>query len=111
MLNIELDVFPGYTVKYCNKLIKLLPGAKIATCHHCSRTMRADKCSCVFGCVMSFEEKMLTLLKEVVSTFLKEDITNMCQPDIDTFKEKLLLLQNFYFIYNSKNIITVMEHQ
>ena len=41
-LNIELDVFPGCTNKQSNKRLNLLPGAKIVTYHHCSRTMRAD---------------------------------------------------------------------
>ena len=109
LLNIELDVSLGCT-KNLAKLLNLLPGAKIVTCHHCSCTMRVDKCSCVFYCVMSFEYKMLTLSVEVVSVFLKEDIINMCQPDIGTFKEKLLFLESFYYIYNSKNIITAMEH-
>ena len=48
--------------------------------------MRADKCSCVFHCVMYFEDKMLALLIEVVSAFLK-DVINMCQTDIDTSKK------------------------
>ena len=45
LLNIEFDVFPGCTDKRCNKPLNLLPGAKIGTCHHCSRTISADKCS------------------------------------------------------------------
>ena len=71
--------------------------------------MRADKSSCVIYCVMSFEDKMLTLPIEVVSTFLKEDVITMCQTDIDCFKEKLLFLENVDYIYNSKNIIATME--
>ena len=46
LLNIELDVSPRCTNKHCNRLLNLLPGAKIVTCHHCSCTMRVDKCSC-----------------------------------------------------------------
>ena len=102
LLNIVLDVFPGWTNKQCNKRLNLLPGAKIVTWHHCSRTMRADKCSCVFYCVIS-------LLIEVVSSFLK-DVINMCQTD--TFKEKFLFLENVDYIYNSKNKRTAIErHQ
>ena len=93
LLNIELDVFPGCTNKQCNKPRNLLPEAKIVTCYHCSRTIRADKCSCIFHCVMSFEDKMLTLPKEVVSAFLKEDVIIMCQTDTDSFKEKLVILE------------------
>ena len=33
------------------------------------------------------------------SEFLKEDIINMCQTDIDSFKQKLLFLQNADYIY------------
>ena len=51
---------------------------------------------------MSFEDKMLTLPIEVVSAFLKEDVINMCQIDIDSFQEKLLFLKNVDYIYNSK---------
>ena len=54
LLNIELDVFPGYTNKQCNKPLNFLPGARIVAYHHCRRPMRADKCSCVFHCVMFF---------------------------------------------------------
>ena len=64
---------------------------------------------CVFYYVMSFEDKMMTLPIEVVSTFLKEDVINMCQTDIDRFKEKLLFLENVDYIYSSKNIIPAME--
>ena len=64
---------------------------------------------CVFYCVMSFEDKMLTLPIEVVSAFLKEDVINMCQTDIDSFKEKLLFLENVAYICSSKNIIPAME--
>ena len=102
LLNIELHVFPGCANKQCNKSLNLLPGVRIFACHHYSRTMRADNCSCVFHCVMSFEDKMLTLPIEVVSAFLKEDVINMCQIDIDSFKEKLLFLKNVDYIYNSK---------
>ena len=109
LLNIELDVFSGCTNKQCSKPLNLVPEAIIVTCHHCSLTMRADKYSCVFHCVMSFEDKMLTLPTEVVSTFLKEDVINMCQTDIGSLKEKLLFLENADYIYNSKNIITAME--
>ena len=58
---------------------------------------------------MSFEDKMLTLPIEVVSAFLKEDVINMCQTDIDSFKEKLLFLENVAYICSSKNIIPAME--
>ena len=109
LLNNELDVFPGCTNKQCNKPINLLPGANIVTCHQCRRTMRADKCSCIFHCVMSFEDKMLILPIGVVSAFLKEDVINMCQTDIDTFKEIFFFLANVDYIYNTKNIITAME--
>ena len=78
--------------KQCNKPLNVLPEAKIVTCYHCSRTMRADKCNCAFHCVMSFEDKMLVLPTEVVSSFLKEDVINMCQTDINSFKGKLLFL-------------------
>ena len=79
LLNIELDVFPGCTKKQCNKPLNLLPGERIVAYHHCRRPMCADKCSCVFHCVMSLEDKMLTLPIEVVSAFLKEEVINMCQ--------------------------------
>ena len=69
LLNIGLDIFPGCTNKQCNKPLNLLPGAKIVRCHHCSRTMRADKCRFVFHCVMSFEDKMSTLPIEVFPHF------------------------------------------
>ena len=84
LLNIKLDVFPGCTNKQCNKLLNLLPGAKIVAC---SRTMRADKCSCVFHCGISFEDKLLTSPIEVVSAFLEKDVINMTQTDIDTFQK------------------------
>ena len=73
--------------------------------------MRVDKYSCVFHCVMSFEDKMLTLPIEVISVFLKEDVINTYQTDINTLMEKLLFLENVDYIYNSKNIITAMERQ
>ena len=73
--------------------------------------MRVDKYSCVFHCVMSFEDKMLTLPIEVISVFLKEDVINTYQTDINTLMEKLLFLENVDYIYNSKNIITAMESQ
>ena len=73
--------------------------------------MRVDKYSCVFHCVMSFEDKMLTLPIEVISAFLKEDVINTYQTDINTLMEKLLFLENVDYIYNSKNIITAMERQ
>ena len=95
--------------KQCNKPLNLLPEAKIFTCYHCRRTVYADKCSCIFHCAISFEDKMLTLSIEVVSAFLKEDVINMCKTDIDSFKEKLLFLENVDYIYISKNIITAME--
>ena len=44
-----------------------------------------------------------------ISAFLKEDV-NMCQTDIDTFKEKLVFLENVDYICTTKNIVTVMEH-
>ena len=69
LLNIKLDVFPGCANKQCNKPLNVLRGAKIVACHHCSRTMRTDKCSCVFHLGMSFEDKLLTLPIEVVSAF------------------------------------------
>ena len=56
-------------------------------CHHCSRTLRADKYSCVFHWRMSFEGIMLTLPIEVVSAFLKKDVINMCQTGIDTLQK------------------------
>ena len=108
LLNMELDVFPGCTNKQCNKPLNLLPVAKFVTCHHCSRTMRAYKCSWVIHCVMSFEDKMLTLPVEDVSAFLKEEAIKMYQADIDTFKEKLLFLENVDYIYNSKNLIAAL---
>ena len=43
--------------------------AQIIMCHHCSHTMRAGKCSCVFHCMMSFEGKVLTLPIEVFPHF------------------------------------------
>ena len=73
--------------------------------------MRVDKYSCVFHCVMSFEDKMLTLPIEVISVFLKENVINTYQTDINTLMEKLLFLENVDYIYNSKNIITAMERQ
>ena len=73
--------------------------------------MRVDKYSCVFHCVMSFEDKMLTLPIEVISVFLKEDVINTYQTDINTLMEKLLFLENVDYTYNSKNIITAMERQ
>ena len=73
--------------------------------------MRVDKYSCVFHCVMSFEDKMLTLPIEVISVFLKEDVINTYQTDINTLMEKLLFLENVDYIYNSKNIITAMDRQ
>ena len=33
------------------------------------------------------------------SAFLKEDIITMCQTDIDSFKQKLLFLENVDYIY------------
>ena len=102
LLNIELDVFPGCANKECNKPLNLLPEAKIVICHHCSRIIRLDKCSCVFHCVMSFKDKMLTLPIGVVSAYLKKYVINMWQTDIDSFKEKLLFLENVDYIYRSK---------
>lgn len=67
MLNIELDIFPECRNKQCNKLLHLLPGTRILACHHCNHTMGADKCSHVFHCMMSFEDKFLTLPVEVIS--------------------------------------------
>ena len=57
---------------------------------------------------MSFEDKMLTLPVEDVSAFLKEEVINMYQTDIDTFKEKLLFLESVDYIYNSKNLIAAL---
>ena len=94
LLNIELDVFLGCTNQQCNETLNLLPGAKIVTCHHSSRSMHEDKCGSVFHCAMSFEDKIFTLPIEIISAFLKEDVINMCQTDTDTFKEKLLFLEN-----------------
>ena len=51
---------------------------------------------------MSFKDKMLTLPIEVVSAYLKEYVINMWQTDIDSFKEKLLFLENVDYIYRSK---------
>ena len=106
LLNIELDVFLGRTNKQWNKRLNFPPGAKIVTWHHCSSIMRADKSSCVFYYVISFEDKMLTLPIEVVSSFLK-DVINMCRTD--TFKEKFLFLENVDYVYNSKNKRTAIE--
>ena len=52
---------------------------------------------------------MFTSPIEVVSAFPKKNVINMCQIDIDIFKEKLLFLENVDYIYNSKNIINAME--
>ena len=46
LLNIELDVFPGWTNKQCNKPLNLLPVAKfVCNLQNCIRTMRTYKCS------------------------------------------------------------------
>ena len=101
LLNLELDVFLGCKNQQCNKTLNLLSEAKIVTYHNSSRSMHEDKYSSVFHCAMSFEDKIFTLPIEINSAFLKEDVINMCQTDTDTFKEKLLFLENIDYIYNS----------
>lgn len=76
-------------------------------------TLSMQISAAVFHCMMSkawLEEKTLTLPIEVISKFLKEDIIKMCQPDIDTIKEKLLFLDNVDYTYKTKNIISDMKH-
>ena len=108
--NIDVEVFPGCTNDQCAKPVTLTPGAKIVTSHHCKCTMRSDKCNCVFHCIISFDDKNLKLPLQIISSFLQEDIIEMWQRNIDTFKEKLLFMENVDYTYNTKNVITAMNY-
>ena len=87
VLNISCEIFPACTNDKRREKVNLIPGEKIATCIHCSKTMRTDKCVCVFLCIFEFEGIELQLPLEVLNRFFQEDVPSEYKENKKAFEK------------------------
>ena len=108
---VTVELISGCNNKNCLQPVVVIQGEPTITCMNCNSMMKIDKLLSVFQCTITFDdhEKPLTVPLDVLQNFYKEDIIQLCQQDIKSFKQGLVFLEKVDFTYNTKNIVTNMK--
>ena len=104
--SVAIDILPGCIL--CKKPLVIVPGSKIVTCLHCRQTMKTTKCGVTFSCIVTIDglEDKLNIPLDIINNFLKINVIEECQVDMDAVKEKILFVENANVIYNNKHVVT-----
>ena len=110
MKSVDID-FVDICTK-CENPITIIPGKRIITCNHCSTSIRADRCAKRFNMELLLDDAKLTVPENVISSFLGEDVTEICKSTgrKEELIETLLFTEKVDYTYNSnKNIVSIMK--
>ena len=67
LVSTNLNIDAACTNEKCDRPIATVPGERIVACMNYNNTMRVNKCECIFGCVLLFENISLLLLADIAS--------------------------------------------
>ena len=70
--------------------------------------MKTTKCGVTFSCIVTIDglEDKLNIPLDIINNFLKINVIEECQVDMDAVKEKILFVENGDVIYNNKHVVT-----
>ena len=74
ILNLTLDVLPGWTSKLCREPLTIAPAQKIVTCLERNCTMKVDRCTSVFQSIRTLDENNFTSIKSKNKWLLFQNI-------------------------------------
>ena len=90
------------------KPLVIVPGSKIVTCLTCKQTMKTTKFGVTFSCTVTIDglDGKLNIPLDIINNFLKINVIEECQVDMDAVKEKILFVENADVTYNNKHVVT-----
>ena len=120
--SVKINAYPICTGKDIHgrdfgKKVTVIPGATTVKCDTCQSTVLARKCHLGLNIEFSLKdlkdsshEASITAFPKVLDKFFATYILHKYTDNPDGFEEELLQLENLDFIYNSKKVITNMQH-